>query len=458
LVLKQLKLYQFKNFDELLITLNHNFNLIVGQNGMGKTNLLDAVYYLSFCRSNYQHQDGNVVSFTKDAFRIEGYYVNQVNKELSVVAKIQKGRSKKIAVNSKDYKKLSDHIGLIPLIMITPDDIQSLKEGSEERRKLIDACISQYSKAYLTALVKYNRVLKQRNAYLKSLLDKSMIDHTLMDSLDEQLLAPAQLIHTSRLSFLDKFNPIFEEIYQHLAKGHEVMHCKIRSHMESHSLQQLLKENREKDIILQRTSVGPHKDDLKIYMNDRMMKTFASQGQIKSGILSIKLAQYRLLSELNEEKPILLLDDIFDKLDRSRVEFLLDYIIGNQFGQTFVTDTHPTRVSELLEKLNQDFSKFTVEDGVVEKESILKDVLGEFTQSGKIKSGYKQLVVRKFWEKQMGVTINNYTEKIYVRKDTLYVTLSSSPLKQELDLGKEKILKLIAEEFGDQYITQLILR
>lgn len=364
MVLQQIKLYQFKNYPELSLEFNSKFNLVVGQNGMGKTNLLDAVYYLSFCRSNYQHQDGNVVSFNKDAFRIEGSYLNNDEKKTKVVAKVMTGKSKKMAVNNKDYKKLSDHIGLIPLVMITPDDIQSLKEGSEERRKLIDSCISQYSKPYLGALVKYNRVLKQRNAYLKSTYERN-IDHTLLDSFDEQLLAPAQAIYDGRKDFLVKFNPKFEEIYQFLAKGHEIMHCKIRSQLDEASLKELLASKRDKDIQLQRTSVGPHKDDLKIYMNDRLMKTFASQGQIKSGILSIKLAQYKLLSELNEEKPILLLDDIFDKLDRSRVEFLLDYVLENKFGQTFITDTHQTRVSDLLDKKEQSFHKFVVVDGVI---------------------------------------------------------------------------------------------
>lgn len=332
---------------------------------MGKTNLLDAIYYLSFCRSNYQHQDGNVVSFREKAFRIEGQYKKRDEKLIKVAAKVKIGKSKKVSVNDKDYKKLSDHIGLLPLIMITPDDIQSLKEGSEERRKLLDTCISQYSKPYLSALVKYTRVLKQRNAYLKSLIDRRAVDHTLLDSFDEQLLGPAQMIHTHREEFLDKFNPIFEDVYQYLAKGHESMKCKLKSHMHEQEFKELLKGAREKDLILQRTSVGPHKDDLKIYMNDRMMKTFASQGQIKSGILSIKLAQYKLLYEINQERPILLLDDIFDKLDRSRVEFLLDYILQNQYGQTFITDTHPSRVSDLLEKKNQPYSKFEIIDGTV---------------------------------------------------------------------------------------------
>lgn len=332
---------------------------------MGKTNLLDAIYYLSFCRSNYQHQDGNVVRFNESAFRIEGTYKKGDDKTIKVAAKIKIGKTKKVSVNDKDYKKLSDHIGLLPLVMITPDDIQSLKEGSEERRKLLDTCISQYSKPYLAALVKYTRVLKQRNAYLKSLIDRRSVDHTLLDSFDEQLLGPAKTIHNHREEFLEKFNPIFEDVYQYLAKGHESMKCKLKSHMNDHGFEELLKTAREKDLILQRTSVGPHKDDLKIYMNDRVMKTFASQGQIKSGILSIKLAQYKLLFEINQEKPILLLDDIFDKLDRSRVEFLLEYILQNQFGQTFITDTHSTRVSDILEKKNQAFSKFEIVDGIV---------------------------------------------------------------------------------------------
>ena len=365
MILQKIKLYQFKNYEDLKLDLNAEINMIVGQNGMGKTNLLDAIYYLSFCRSNYQHQDGNVVTFTKNSFRVQGDYLSTYGAALTVTGVIKAGKSKKITKNKKEYAKLSDHIGIIPLVMITPDDIQSLKEGSEERRKLIDTCISQYSKVYLTALVKYNRLLKQRNAYLKSVYDKNHIDHTLLDSFDDQLVAPAATIHQERNKFLELFNPIFEEIYQYLAKGHEIMKCKIKSHLDNGDFKELLGKARDKDITLQRTTVGIHKDDLKIYMDDRPMKTFASQGQIKSGILSIKLAQYKLLSSIHEESPILLLDDIFDKLDRSRVEHLLDYILKNDFGQTFITDTHETRVAELLEKKEQSYSKFVVIDGNV---------------------------------------------------------------------------------------------
>ncbi len=365
MILEQIKLYQFKNYEELSLKFNSGFNLIVGLNGMGKTNLLDAIYYLSFCRSNYQHQDSNVVSFTKDSFRISGDYLTSEDRKSSVAAVVTARKSKKISVNKKEYGRLSDHIGMIPLVMITPDDIQSLKEGSEERRKLIDTCISQFSKPYLSALVKYNRILKQRNAYLKSIYDKRNIDHTLLDSLDEQLLGPARLIHEERGKFLELFNPIFEEIYQYLAKGHEQMNCKIRSHLDEGNFKDILRNARDKDIDLQRTSVGIHKDDLKIYMNDRLMKTFASQGQIKSGILSIKLAQYKLLSNIHKEMPLLLLDDIFDKLDRTRVEYLLDYMLNNNFGQTFITDTHQLRVEEILQKKEQSYSKFVVVDGSV---------------------------------------------------------------------------------------------
>jgi len=365
LILQKINLYQFKNYTDLALDLNPEFNIVVGQNGMGKTNLLDAIYYLSFCKSNYQHQDGNVVTFSKDSFRVQGEYLSTAGRKTTITGLVKARKSKKISKDKKEYDKLSDHIGFIPLVMITPDDIQSLKEGSEERRKLLDTCISQYDKSYLTALVKYNRILKQRNAYLKSVYDKNRIDHTLLDSFDSQLLGPAKVIYEQRIKFLEQFNPIFEEIYQYLAKGHEIMKCKIKSHLADGDFQELLRNARDKDITLQRTTVGIHKDDLKIYMDERLMKTFASQGQIKSGILSIKLAQYKLLSNIHKEDPILLLDDIFDKLDRSRVEYLLEYILKNDFGQTFITDTHQTRVVEILEKKEQSFAKFVVTDGNV---------------------------------------------------------------------------------------------
>jgi len=365
LILQQIKLYQFKNYTDLTLGLDPEFNIIVGKNGMGKTNLLDAVYYLSFCRSNYQHQDGNVVMFDKKSFRVHGEYISKEGRATSVTGVVQAGKSKKISKNKKEYTKLSDHIGCVPLVMITPDDIQSLKEGSEERRKLLDTCISQYDKSYLSALLKYNRIVKQRNAYLKSVYDKNRIDHALLDSFDMQMIDPAEIIHQERKKFIELFNPIFEEIYQHLAKGHEIMKCKIKSHLNEGDFKITLQKAREKDIALQRTSVGIHKDDLKIYMDDRLMKTFASQGQIKSGILSIKLAQHKLLVDIHKETPILLLDDIFDKLDRSRVEYLLEYILKNDLGQTFITDTHPTRVAELLENREQSYSKFVVLDGNV---------------------------------------------------------------------------------------------
>lgn len=363
MILDQLILNQFKNYTQLKLNFNPKFNLIVGNNGVGKTNLLDAIYYLSICKSYFQHQDRNVVQFDKDFFTINGQYNTDKNKKLIIHAKVEVNKQKKISYNKKTYKKLSDHIGKIPVVIITPSDIQDLTEGSEERRKLLDTCISQYDPLYLQALVIHSRILKQRNAYLKSLEHAGHVDEDLLQSFDKQLLAPSDTIHKARLNFIEEFNPLFNEVYQQLSQGHEQMSCAIKSHLaEGDYLTQLL-TSREKDLLLRRTSRGVHKDDLKIQMDDRPMKTFASQGQIKSGILSIKLAQYKLLGLHSEQKAILILDDIFDKLDRSRVSQLISFIIDENFGQVFISDTHPDRVQEILKTKNQDHSKFEVNDG-----------------------------------------------------------------------------------------------
>lgn len=352
MILHRLRLTQYKNYSDLDVEFHHRINILTGQNGQGKTNLLDAIYQLSFGKSNFQYRDTNVVQEGQDFFRIDGSYENESRSKDRLVIKFEKKGKKDIERNAKKHIKLADHIGEFPLVMIGPRDIYILFEGSKERRRLIDSSICQYDKSYLKELLTYNRLLVQRNAMLKQ---SYVIDENLFDSFDEQMHPLAHKIHEQRKAFVENFSSFFKDCYQSIAKNEEAVEVKYRSQLEDHDFITLQKENRQKDLILKRTSSGIHKDDLVFYLNKKSLKSFASEGQLKSAIFSIKLAQLDLLLDQTDKFPILLLDDIFAKLDRSRVENVLDYIMGKYKSQIFISDTDQNRVSELIKQQHKVF-------------------------------------------------------------------------------------------------------
>jgi DNA replication and repair protein RecF len=376
LYLQALKLTNFKNYESQILLFSKHLNCFVGQNGMGKTNLLDAIYYLCMCKSHFKTSDKHITKHKEDFFRLEGNFVSGNTKETTkvdkIIAKVQARKRKEFEWNQAVYDRLSDHIGRFPVVMIAPDDTLMAMEGSEERRRFLDNTLCQLDNQYLTHLMHYNKVLSQRNKLLKQFAETRTFDKILVQSYDAQLLPSANYIHQKRQEWMDNFEPIFVDYYNQISGEREAVKCIYQSKLSETDFETLLDESRDKDRILQRTTTGIHKDDLKFVFNDVPVKQFASQGQLKSYILALKLAQYELLRQEKEVAPILLLDDIFDKLDESRVQHLLELLIQKkEFGQVFITDTHENRVTEIIEKFEVDFGKFIVKDGGIEEVEVV---------------------------------------------------------------------------------------
>ncbi len=365
LQLRSLILTNFKNYENQRLDFCEKVNGLVGQNGAGKTNLLDAIYYLCMCKSYFSMPDSAIARHEQDFFRAEGHFHKQ-DEQYKVVSKVRLRRKKELECNDVVYAKLSEHIGLLPVVIIAPDDTRLATEGSEYRRKFIDETLSQLDSQYLKHLIHYNKVLTQRNAALKQMAANGRFDEALISVYDTQLLPDAAYIHTKRQVFLNDFLPIFINLYAQIAQDREAVNCHYKSALNDCTMQQLLDNNRQKDQILQRTTGGIHRDDLVFSINEKPVKRFASQGQLKSFILSMKLAQFELFRQQKNETPILLLDDIFDKLDESRVEQLMTLLLGDNFEQVFITDAHEQRLTDLLVKTGVEHKMFRVSDGAVE--------------------------------------------------------------------------------------------
>jgi DNA replication and repair protein RecF len=348
------------------LELSSNVNAIVGKNGMGKTNIMDAIHTFALGKSHFLSTDQNLIRFGEDFFRIQTN-VSRFGKNEEIVVKYKFRTKKVIERNKVPYKKISEHIGLIPLVMIAPDDIQLIMEGSEERRKFLDLCLVQYDAFYLEQLLIYNSILEQRNSLLKSYEYLKPFNFDLLETYDLQLIKPAQYIFEKRSEMIKKLEPIFKESYASISGDRENVNLKYISSLFEEELARSLITNREKDLILQRTTKGIHKDDLELEIKGQSLKKFASQGQLKSYLLAMKLAQYEFLKQITNLSPILLLDDIFDKLDEKRVAQLLNLLFEKNFGQIFITDTHEQRIESIIQKLidKSVYSKIKIEDGRV---------------------------------------------------------------------------------------------
>ncbi len=364
--LQSLKLTQFKNYENQQLELSPQLNCFVGKNGMGKTNLLDAIYYLCMCKSALAMPDSNLVLHNKDFFRLEGLFF-KAEKKYKIVGKVVPRKKKEIECNAIPYKRLIEHIGFLPVVMIVPDDTRLATEGSEDRRRFLDNTLSQIDSAYLTALVQYNRLLKQRNAALKQMGAQRNYDPALLRTYDQQMEAPAGLIYQKRKDFQFLLLPLLQEYYSVISNAQESVSCSYKSQLHDTSFADLLQEVGEKDRILQRTTAGVHRDDLLFKIGDYPLKKYASQGQLKSFVLALKLAQYEVLRKEKKEQPILLLDDIFDKLDRSRVKHLVSLLLERDFGQVFITDTHEDRLGTILSEFALDYCTFVVNEGSAAK-------------------------------------------------------------------------------------------
>ncbi|MEJ2114175.1 MAG: DNA replication and repair protein RecF [Flavobacteriaceae bacterium] len=357
MILKSLSLLNYKNFDSKSFRFNDKINCIVGNNGIGKTNVLDAIYHLSFGKSYFNPVATQNIKHDEEFFVINGDYLKD-DKEEKIVVSLKRGQKKIIKRNAKIYEKFSDHIGFLPLVIISPADRDLITEGSDIRRKFIDNVISQSNKSYLTALINYNKVLSQRNALLKYFALNHTFNAVTLEVYNEQLTDYGTKIFTERKAFLEKFIPIFKTRYQAISNGNENVHLNYKSDLYNGELNDLLIENLNRDKALQYTSVGIHKDDLIFNIDDYPIKKFGSQGQQKSFLIALKLAQFDFLKAQSGVNPILLLDDIFDKLDENRVAQIIKLVDDENFGQLFISDTHAERTEQVVKQVHQSYEVF----------------------------------------------------------------------------------------------------
>ncbi len=364
--LQKLSLVNFKNIEDLDVCFSPNLNCFIGNNGAGKTNVMDAIYYLSFCKSFLNNIDSVNINHHADFFLIKGDYKGAGAVE-NVHCALKHGQKKSFKCNKKEYQRLADHIGKLPLIVITPSDNDLITSGSEERRKFIDALISQYDTPYLNALIRYNKVLMQRNKLLKQFAMERNFNAESLELWDEQLVLYAQEIYTKRLDYITRFIPIFQQYYELISGGKELVSLSYKSQLSTESLADLLIQARDKDRMLQYTSVGVHRDDIEFNLGDHLLKKIGSQGQKKTYLVAMRLAQFDFVKEMAQITPILLLDDIFDKLDANRVEQIVTLVAQQHFGQIFITDTNRENLDAIIRKLNTDSKIFRVEAGKLQE-------------------------------------------------------------------------------------------
>ena len=362
MILERISILGYKNIEQAELAFSPKLNCFIGKNGMGKTNLLDAVYYLSFCKSHNNQVDSQNIKHDADFALIQGYYLLGGSDEEEFFCSLRRRQKKQFKRNKKEYEKLSDHIGCLPLVMVSPSDSDLITGGSDERRKFMDVVLSQFDKEYLHALIRYNKALQQRNALLKS---DMQADESLYELWEEQLAYEGQIIHTKRKAFVEQFIPTFQYYYNFICQSNETVELKYESPLDEGNLVDLLKRKRERDKILGYTTAGVHRDDLDMRMDDYSIKKVGSQGQNKTYVVAMKLAQFDFLKKAGSTTPILLLDDIFDKLDSTRVEQIVKLVSEDNFGQIFITDTNRDHLDEILKGLNSDYRLYQVEGGGV---------------------------------------------------------------------------------------------
>lgn len=351
MILKSITLTNYKSFSAKTVDFDPKINCFIGPNGTGKSNVLDAIYHLSFGKSYFNPISSQNIKHGEDFFAIKGSYKNE-SKEEVVIINFKKNDKKVIKRNNKKYEKFSDHIGFIPLVIISPSDRNLIAEGSDIRRKFIDSVISQSDKKYLENLINYNKILTQRNSLLKLIFKNKNFDKQTIQVYDSQLESIGEKIHMKRKMFLNDFIPVFKDKYKSISNNNEDVDIRYKTDLEFDKLSVLLQENIEKDMFLQYTSKGIHKDDLVFNINDYSVKKFGSQGQQKSLLIALKLAQFDFLKSQNKNNPILLLDDIFDKLDKNRVKQIINLVSADDFGQIFISDTDEERTIESIKEIN----------------------------------------------------------------------------------------------------------
>ena len=366
MILKKISILNFKNIREASLELSPKMNCLIGHNGVGKTNFLDALFYLSFCKSSLNPVDSQIMTHDSDFFMVEGLYEDETGKQTDVYCGMKRGTKKHFKRDKKEYKRLSQHIGLIPLIMASPGDSSIISGGSEERRRFMDIVISQYDSVYIDALSAYNKALLQRNALLKM---ENEPDAALLDIWEEEMARNGEVVYAKRRAFVEEFVPVFQKIYAVISGGKERVSLTYVSHCQRGPLLDVIRRDRFKDRAVGYSLHGVHRDELEMMLDGYMMKREGSQGQNKTYVLSLKLAQFDFLCRTaSKTTPLLLLDDIFDKLDAQRVEQIVKLVSGDGFGQIFVTDTNRDHLDRILHNGCFDYKLFYVDDGnIVEK-------------------------------------------------------------------------------------------
>ncbi|WP_299274297.1 DNA replication/repair protein RecF [uncultured Psychroserpens sp.] len=357
MILNTLSLVNYKNFESQDFEFDSKINCFVGSNGVGKTNALDAIYHLSFGKSYFNPVATQNIKHKADFFVVDGIF-NKNDKTEKIVVSLKRGQKKMIKRNGKAYERFSDHIGFIPSVIISPADRDLIIEGSDTRRKFIDSVISQSDKPYLNTLINYNKVLSQRNALLKYFALNNTFNAQTLEVYNEQLHTYGSAIFETRDAFLKTFIPIFKARYQAISNNNEAINIHYKSDLFDNDLQTLLTQNINKDKALQYTSVGIHKDDLNFQIDTYPIKKFGSQGQQKSFLIALKLAQFDFVKEQSGVTPLLLLDDIFDKLDENRVAQIISLVDNDDFGQLFISDTHAERTEHIVKQIHQSYKIF----------------------------------------------------------------------------------------------------
>jgi DNA replication and repair protein RecF len=366
MILNRISIVNFKNIKTADLELSPKMNCFLGLNGAGKTNFLDAVYYLSFCHGVSGSPDSQLILHGEDFFMLEGYYGSSDETQNVISCAMRKGRKKHFKRDGKDYRKLSQHIGLIPLILISPSDISLVIGGGEERRKFMDVAISQYDHTYLNALMRYDKALLQRNVLLRG---EAEPDATLLDVLENEMALQGNILFAKRNDFIQRLIPVFQEIYQDISDQQEEISLRYVSHAIGGNLLEIIRSGRTRDRAVGHSLHGAHRDDLEMLIGGYPLKREGSQGQLKSFVLSLKLAQFDFLRQRsNGSMPLLLLDDIFDKLDVCRVERIVHLVSGQHFGQIFITDTNRDHLDGILKQGDGNYRIFLVNNGkIIEK-------------------------------------------------------------------------------------------
>ncbi len=371
MILRRISILNYKNIAEATLDLSPKMNCFVGHNGVGKTNVLDAIYYLSFCRSQQNALDSQVMRHEADFFMLEGEYnhseeriVKSEESSLTISCGMKRGTKKHFKRNKKEYKRLSEHIGLIPLVVVSPGDTMLIDGGSEERRRLMDMVIAQYDPAYMESLTRYNKALQQRNTLLR--MEDGEPDADVMAILEEQMAEEGEQLYRKRAAFVDELVPVFQHYHQVISQDREQVGLTYVSHCQRGPLLDVIRRDRMKDRAVGYSLHGVHRDDLEFTLSGHQMKREGSQGQNKTYVIALKLAQFEFLKRTSSRTtPLLLLDDIFDKLDADRVEQIVKLVSGNDFGQIFITDTNREHLDKILQSGSFDYKIFSVEGGEV---------------------------------------------------------------------------------------------